>query len=189
MTDSFVHSSAEVEEGAVIGEGTKIWNFSHIRSSARIGKRCNIGQNVFIDNAVIGNGVKIQNNVSVYTGVHVEDDCFLGPSVVFTNVSTPRAFIDRRPEIKNTYIRKGATLGANATIVCGVTVGRYSFVGAGAVVTKDVPDHALVFGNPALLKGWVCECGIKLNIQDNAARCDRCGQSYEERGGALASLV
>ena len=157
---AFIHTTSHIEKGARIGEGTKIWYFCHIREGAEIGKNCNIGQNVFGDkNVSIGNGVKIQNNVSVYTGVTIEDDVFCGPSCVFTNVINPRAFIERKDEFRPTRVKKGATIGANATIVCGVTIGRYAFVGAGAVVTKNVPNHAIVAGIPAKQKGWTCKCG------------------------------
>lgn len=157
-----IHSTAVVNEGAVIGRNTNIWHFCHIMHAAHIGSNCNIGQNVFIDNNVqIGNGVKIQNNVSVYNGVRVEDDVFIGPSVVFTNVINPRSFIERKHEFKPTLIQKGASLGANATIICGITIGEYAMIGAGAVVTKDVPAYALVVGNPAKQVGWVNKEGNK----------------------------
>ncbi len=156
----FIHASSHVEAGAKIGQGTKIWYFCHVREGAKIGRNCNIGQNVFIDkNVSVGNGVKIQNNVSVYTGVTIEDDVFCGPSCVFTNVVNPRAFIERKDEFRPTLVKKGATIGANATIICGVTIGRYAFVGAGAVVKSDVLDHAMVAGIPSKQKGWVCTCG------------------------------
>ncbi len=158
-----VHESAYVDEDVNIGENTKIWHFSHILSRTTIGKNCNIGQNVVIGPDVyVGNGCKIQNNVSVYKGVTLEDDVFCGPSMVFTNVYNPRAHIRRMEEALPTLVRKGASLGANCTIVCGVTIGAYAFVGAGAVVTKDVPDYALVYGNPARVHGYVCQCGEKL---------------------------
>ncbi len=158
--DYFVHESSYVDEGAQIGKGTRIWHFSHIMSGAVIGEECSIGQNVNIaGGAVIGNRVKIQNNVSVYDSVVLEDDVFCGPSCVFTNVINPRAFVERKDEYKTTLVKTGATIGANATIVCGITLGRYSFAGAGAVVTKDVPDYALVYGNPAKICGYVNESG------------------------------
>src|SRR5262245_16006112 len=159
-----VHESSYVDEGARIGAGTKIWHFTHIMPGAVIGERCNIGQNVVISpDVVLGNNVKVQNNVSIYTGVILEDDVFCGPSMVFTNVVNPRSAVVRRNEFRQTLVKRGASLGANCTVVCGHTIGSYAFVGAGAVVTKDVPDHALVLGNPARVAGWMCECGIKLS--------------------------
>jgi UDP-2-acetamido-3-amino-2,3-dideoxy-glucuronate N-acetyltransferase len=156
------HSTAVIDEGAIIGDHTRIWHFCHVMPGAVIGERCQLGQNVFVDNNVrIGNGVKIQNNVSVYNGVVLEDDAFVGPSVVFTNVLNPRSFIERKAEFRPTLVKKGATIGANATIVCGVVIGQFAMIGAGAVVTKDVPDHALVLGNPAKQVGWVNEEGNK----------------------------
>ncbi len=156
MNDYFVHESSYVDKGAIIGEGTKVWHFSHIMANAQIGKNCSIGQNVNIGSrAIIGDGVKIQNNVSVYDDVILEDDVFCGPSCVFTNVINPRAFVERKSEYKKTVVKKGASIGANATIVCGVSIGEYALVGAGAVVTKDVPPYGLVYGNPARLMGKV----------------------------------
>jgi UDP-2-acetamido-3-amino-2,3-dideoxy-glucuronate N-acetyltransferase len=157
----FIHESSYVDEGAEIGEGTKIWHFSHIMSGAKIGKNCSLGQNVNVGScAVIGDGVKIQNNVSVYDDVIIEDDVFCGPSCVFTNVINPRAFIERKREYRKTLVKKGASIGANATIVCGVTIGEYALVGAGSVVTHDVPDYALVYGNPARVRGKVDREGM-----------------------------
>ena len=182
MSDYFVHQSSFVDEGVEIGAGTKIWHFSHIMPGAKIGERCNIGQNVHIASDVtLGNNVKIQNNVSVYMGVTVEDDVFLGPSMVFTNVINPRSHISRRNEYKTTLVRRGASIGANATIVCGITLGQYCFVGAGAVVTRDVPDYALVYGSPAHVRGWMCQCGERLEFEDNAAVCNACGDKYRKR--------
>ena len=182
MADYFAHESAYVDEGAVVGEGTKIWHFSHIMPGARIGRGCNIGQNVVISpDVVIGDNVKIQNNVSIYTGVVLEDDVFCGPSMVFTNVATPRSHVSRKHEYQRTVVKRGATLGANSTIVCGHDVGRYAFVGAGAVVTRDVPDFALVIGNPARVTGWMCQCGFKLGSGTTfpaSARCAACGTAY-----------
>ena len=180
----FAHPSSFVDEGAVVGDGTKIWHFSHVMPGARIGQRCNIGQNVVISpDVVIGNNVKIQNNVSVYTGVVLEDDVFCGPSMVFTNVVNPRSHVSRRDEYRPTIVGQGATLGANSTVVCGHNIGRYSFVGAGAVVTRDVPDYALVLGNPARLSGWMCQCGVKISASPKVApqgqlRCEACGIEY-----------
>lgn len=161
----FKHESSYVDEGAEIGEGTKIWHFCHVMSGAKIGENCSLGQNVNVGSkAVIGNGVKIQNNVSVYDDVIVEDDVFLGPSMVFTNVINPRAFIQRKDEYKKTVLKRGCSIGANVTIVCGVTIGEYAMVGAGSVVTKDVPPYALVYGNPARVHGKVDEAGNKIGI-------------------------
>jgi UDP-2-acetamido-3-amino-2,3-dideoxy-glucuronate N-acetyltransferase len=174
----FAHESAFIDEDVEIGAGTKIWHVSHILKGSRIGQRCNIGQNVVIGpNVTIGNGVKIQNNVSVYEGVTLEDSVFCGPSMVFTNVVNPRSEVPRMHEMKSTLVKRGAALGANCTIVCGVTIGRYAFVGAGAVVTRDVPDYALVVGSPARIRGWMCECGIKLHWQGDQAAC-ACGKRY-----------
>ena len=170
------HESVYVDDGASVGAGTRIWHFSHIMSGARIGERCSIGQNVNIGGAaVLGNGVKVQNNVSIYDDVVIEDDVFCGPSMVFTNVTNPRAFIERKHEYKRTLVKKGASVGANATIVCGVTLGEYCFVGAGSVVTKDVPAYAMVYGNPARIHGWMCKCGVKL---DKIFVCPACGSKY-----------
>lgn len=177
----FVHPSSYVDEGCTIGEGTKIWHFSHIMSGCTIGAHCNIGQNVVISPGVkLGSSCKIQNNVSVYTGVECEDGVFLGPSCVFTNVINPRAFIERKSEYRKTVIKKGASIGANATIVCGHDVGRYAFVGAGAVVTKDVPDYALVYGSPATVRGYVCQCGERLSFEGDIAVCPACGKQYRK---------
>jgi len=176
----FVHPTSIVDRDCEIGEETKIWHFSHILKGSRIGKNCHIGQNVVIGPDVsIGNRCKIQNNVSVYKGVTLEDDVFCGPSCVFTNVINPRSAIPRMDELKPTLVKKGATIGANATVICGNTIGKYAFIGAGAVVTKDVPDYALFFGNPAKLQGWICECGVKLKFDGNFARCKACGKNYE----------
>lgn len=173
----FAHESSFIDDGAIIGEGTRIWHFCHVMPKAVVGSGCNIGQNVFIDNQVsIGNGVKIQNNVSLYNGVVVEDDVFLGPSMVFTNVLTPRSFIDRKAEFKPTLIRKGATIGANATVLCGVEIGEYALVGAGAVVTKNIPAYALVAGNPSRQIGWVSRFGNRLDFDGN-------GKAFSEEDG------
>jgi UDP-2-acetamido-3-amino-2,3-dideoxy-glucuronate N-acetyltransferase len=187
MGDTFIHPSSYVDEGAVLGAGTKIWHFCHVMPGARIGAGCNIGQNVFIaSDTIIGDNVKIQNNVSVYTGVILEDDVFIGPSMVFTNVVNPRSHVLRRDEYQTTLVKQGATIGANVTVVCGVTLGRYAFIGAGAVVTRDVPDYALVYGNPGRIQGWMCQCGVHLAfISDGTAEtavCTRCGDIYKKNG-------
>lgn len=180
----FIHESSYIEDGCTVGEGTKIWHFSHIMRGCTIGARCSIGQNVVISpDVTLGNGVRIQNNVSVYTGVICEDDVFLGPSCVFTNVINPRAFISRKDEFRNTLIKKGASIGANATIVCGHTIGRYALIGAGAVVTKDVPDYALVCGVPARVRGYVCQCGERIAFAEGRALCRACGRKYRRDEG------
>jgi UDP-2-acetamido-3-amino-2,3-dideoxy-glucuronate N-acetyltransferase len=180
MPKIFIHPTSVVDQGAVIGRGTKIWHFTHIMPEAVIGENCTIGQNVFIANKVkIGNNVKIQNNVSLYTGVICEDDVFLGPSVVFTNVINPRSHVNRKNEFKQTMIKKGASIGANATIVCGVVLGNFSFVGAGAVLTKDVPDYAVMVGNPARHIGWMSAHGQRLKFDENGyATCTDSGKRY-----------
>jgi len=180
------HESAYVDEGAIVGAGTKVWHFSHVMGGARIGGKCSIGQNVNVGGkAVIGNGVKIQNNVSVYDDVIIEDEVFCGPSCVFTNVINPRAFVERKSEYKRTLVKRGASIGANATVVCGTTLGEYSFVGAGSVVTRDVPPYAMVYGSPAKVKGWICRCGVKLG-EDLV--CEDCGTKYKKAGEGLAAL-
>lgn len=179
MADYYIHESSYLDESCYIGTGTKIWHFCHVMKGCSIGENCNIGQNVVISpNVVLGNGVKVQNNVSIYTGVICEDDVFLGPSMVFTNVINPRAFIERKAEFKPTLIKTGASIGANATVVCGNSIGRYALIGAGAVVTRDVPDYALVYGNPARIQGWVCRCGEQIQFEGNSATCPSCGQNY-----------
>ncbi len=185
MSNFFCHESAYVDEGAEIGEGTKVWHFSHVQPGAKVGRGCSIGQNVNIGcRAVVGNDVKIQNNVSVYDEVILEDYVFCGPSMVFTNVINPRSHVSRKSEYKKTLVRYGSTLGANSTIVCGITLGRFSFVGAGAVVTKDVPDYALMVGNPARRTGWMCECGVKLPRGEHPV-CGACKKEYTDCGGSL----
>src|SRR2546422_7512685 len=177
----FGHETAVIDESCQIGEGTKIWHFSHVMKNAKIGRNCSIGQNVFIaSNVNIGDGVKIQNNVSVYEGVTLEDYVFCGPSVVFTNVFNPRSEIRRMHELKPTLVKRGATLGANSTILCGITVGQYAFVGAAAVVLKDVPDYALIVGNPGRVTGWMCECGVKLPTGKTKTTCPTCKKSYRQ---------
>ncbi len=175
----FVHESSYVDDGAQIGEGVKIWHFSHIMSGAVLGAGCNIGQNVVISpDVVLGQNVKIQNNVSVYTGVTCEDDVFLGPSCVFTNVVNPRSGVNRRGQYTKTLVKKGASIGANATIICGHDIGRYAFVGAGAVVSREVPDYALVVGNPARVTGYMSEYGHKLDFLDGKATCPESQEEY-----------
>ncbi len=182
----FVHESSYVDEPCQIGEGTKIWHFSHVMKDSVIGPGCNIGQNVVVSPGVrIGRGCKIQNNVSLYTGVILEDYVFCGPSMVFTNVVNPRSEVVRKDEYKPTLVKRGASIGANATIVCGVTLGQYAFVGAGAVVTRDVPDFAVVVGNPARRTGWMCRCGIKLRTNGAAPACAACGTRYSLHGDVL----
>ena len=183
----FAHQSAFIDEGCTIGEGTKIWHFSHIMSNCTIGQNCNIGQNVVISpEVVLGNNVKIQNNVSIYTGVTCDDDVFLGPSCVFTNVTNPRSAINRRGQYSKTHVGKGASIGANATIVCGHDIGAYAFIGAGAVVTKNVPAYALLVGNPARQLGWMSEFGHRLEFNElNEATCPESGQLYKLRDGEV----
>jgi len=189
-TQFFAHETAVIDSGCEIGEQTKIWHFSHIMSNCYIGKQCSIGQNVVISPEVrIGNNVKIQNNVSVYTGVICEDDVFLGPSAVFTNVINPRSAIVRKNEYKPTLVQKGATIGANSTIVCGITIGKYAFVGAGAVVTKNIPDYALVVGNPARQTGWMSEYGHKLKFNtEGLAVCPESKESYRLENGKVSKI-
>jgi UDP-2-acetamido-3-amino-2,3-dideoxy-glucuronate N-acetyltransferase len=180
MNNFFVHETSLVEEGCIIGEGTTIWHFSRILRGSNIGKNCVFGQNCVIGpNVKIGNGCKIQNNVSIYYNVTLEDDVFIGPSITFTNVNNPRAFINRMNETRPTLIKKGSSVGANATIVCGHTIGCYAFVGAGSVVTKDVPDFALVVGNPAKIIGWMCVCANKIDFKLKNGKCPVCGKEYK----------
>lgn len=184
MSDFFAHPSAIVDPGAEVGAGSRIWHFCHVMTGARIGPNCSLGQNVFVaSTAVLGAGCKIQNHVSIYDGVWLGEDVFVGPSAVFTNVKNPRAHVSRRHEYAPTRVGRGATIGANATIVCGVTIAEFAFIGAGAVVTRDVPAHALVLGNPARQVGWACACGERL---DDALRCPRCQNSYILQDQALA---
>ncbi|SNR85245.1 UDP-2-acetamido-3-amino-2,3-dideoxy-glucuronate N-acetyltransferase [Anaerovirgula multivorans] len=180
MFNYFVHESSFIDQPCKIGENTKIWHFSHIMSNVKIGKNCIIAQNVFIAPGVIlGDSVKVQNNVSIYAGVICEDEVFLGPSMVFTNVINPRSFIERKDEYRETLVKRGASIGANATIVCGNTIGRYAFIGAGSVVTKDIPDFSFVYGVPAKQMGWVCRCSEKLVFKNRFAKCASCGYEYE----------
>ena len=177
----FVDPTAIVDEPMEIGEGTKIWHFTHVMSGAKIGENCIIGQNVFIGSGVIlGNNIKVQNNVSIYDGVILEDDVFCGPSMVFTNVFNPRSFISRKKEFRKTLVKRGATIGANATIICGNTIGQYAFIGAGSVVTKDVPNYALVYGNPGKVMGWVCQCAEEIAFRSGKAVCKVCGKQYQK---------
>jgi UDP-2-acetamido-3-amino-2,3-dideoxy-glucuronate N-acetyltransferase len=191
----FVHESSYIDEPCEIGEGTKIWHFSHVMSGSKIGSRCNIGQNVVISPQVrIGDNVKIQNNVSVYTGVVLEDDVFCGPSMVFTNVTNPRSHVSRKDEYRVTLVKRGASIGANATVVCGHTIGAYAFIGAGAVVTHDVPDYAMIVGNPGRVVGWMCRCGVKLELSRDAAlnetaTCAACGTAYIKNGEGVNPIA
>lgn len=188
-SDTLIHPTAVIDEGCTIGEGTRIWHFSHVMHGARVGKSCNIGQNVVISpGAIVGDRVKIQNNVSVYTGVTVENDAFLGPSCVFTNVINPRSFISRKDEFRPTIVRRGASIGANATIVCGNEIGEYAMVGAGAVVTKDVPPYSLWVGNPARQAGWVSRAGHKLDFNDGMAVCPETGAHYRLADGRVEEI-
>lgn len=184
--DYFVHESSYVDSGAQVGSDTKIWHFCHIMPGAMIGRGCSLGQNTFVgSNVVIGDNVKIQNNVSIYDNVTLEDDVFCGPSMVFTNVINPRSHVSRKDEYADTLVQRGASIGANATIVCGHTIGAYAFIGAGSVVTSDVPPYALMYGNPARQRGYVCFCGIKLAVHGDAGQCDTCGRGYELVDGVL----
>jgi len=186
----FAHETAVIDSDCIIGEGTNIWHFSHIMSNCKIGKNCNIGQNVVISpEVVLGKNVKVQNNVSIYTGVICEDDVFLGPSMVFTNVSNPRSAVNRRGQYETTIVKKGASIGANSTIVCGNNIGKYAFIGAGAVVTKEVPDYALVVGNPAKQIGWMSEYGQRLRFnENNIAICAESGQKYKLSNNSVKRL-
>ena len=186
----FVHPSSFVDEPCQIGSGTKVWHFCHVMKNSRIGQNCNIGQNVVVSpDVTIGNNVKIQNNVSLYTGVILEDDVFCGPSMVFTNVINPRSHVTRREEYKRTLVQRGASLGANSTVVCGVTIGRYAFIGAGAVVTRDVANYALVYGNPARRRGWMCSCGIQIEFTaGHQTACPACGARYTKQDETVQPL-
>lgn len=189
MGDYFVHETAVVDANVQIGPGSKVWHFSHIMPHCSLGANCILGQNVFLgDSVTIGSGVKIQNNVSVYSGVEIEDDVFLGPSMVFTNVNAPRSFIEQK-NYARTVVKKGASIGANATIVCGNTIGAYAFIGAGAVVTHEVPDFAFMYGVPAKQQGWVSRAGARLNFDDGTtALCETTGEKYELRDGVVAVI-
>ena len=183
-TTYFSHETAIIDKGCIIGDGSKVWHFSHLMEGAKIGENCNIGQNVFIANdVVLGNNVKVQNNVSLYSGVQCEDDVFLGPSMVFTNVKNPRSAIVRKDEFQKTIIRKGVTIGANATIVCGTSIGKFAFVAAGAVITKNVVDYALMKGVPAKQDGWISEFGEKLEFENDIATCKATKDQYKLENG------
>lgn len=190
MESFFAHPTAVIDEGCSIGDGTRIWHFSHVMPNAKIGKQCNIGQNVVISpEVVLGNNVKVQNNVSIYTGVICEDDVFLGPSMVFTNVINPRSAINRKNEYAKTRVKRGATIGANATIVCGNDIGEFAFIGAGAVVTKEVAAYALVIGNPARQTGWMSEYGHKLKFsEEGIATCPESGEKYKLHNSKVMKL-
>lgn len=186
----FAHETAVIDEGCEIGDGTKIWHFSHVMPNCKIGEQCNIGQNVVISpEVVLGKNVKVQNNVSIYTGVICEDDVFLGPSMVFTNIANPRSAVVRRGQYTKTLVKQGASIGANATIVCGYDIGRFAFIGAGAVVTKEIPDYALVVGNPARQIGWMSEFGHRLEFDENGtAKCPESGDKYELKDHKVRKL-
>lgn len=190
MSAYTAHPTAVIDEGCEIGEGTKIWHFSHIMSNCKIGKNCNLGQNVVVSPEVIlGTNVKVQNNVSIYSGVMCEDDVFLGPSMVFTNVTNPRSAVNRRGQYAKTLVKQGASIGANATIVCGNNIGKYAFIGAGAVVTKEVPDYALVIGNPARQTGWMSEYGHKLKFDASGiAVCEESNEKYKLEKGTVTKI-
>jgi UDP-2-acetamido-3-amino-2,3-dideoxy-glucuronate N-acetyltransferase len=190
MNDYYAHPTAIIDEGCEIGEKTKIWHFSHIMSNCKIGQNCNIGQNVVVSpEVVLGNNVKVQNNVSIYTGVSCEDDVFLGPSMVFTNVTNPRSAVNRKSQYAKTHVGKGATIGANATIVCGHDIGEYAFIGAGAVVTKHIPPYALVVGNPSKQIGWMSEFGQKLVFKNNIAICSESNEKYQLEGNNVKKIL
>jgi UDP-2-acetamido-3-amino-2,3-dideoxy-glucuronate N-acetyltransferase len=193
FSDVMIHPTATIDPGCTIGRGTRVWHYCHVMPGARIGERCSLGQNVFVArDVVVGDNAKIQNNVSLYEGVVLEDDVFCGPSMVFTNVINPRSHVSRKEEYRPTLVRRGATIGANATILCGHTIGQFAFVGAGAVVTRDVPDFALVVGNPGRVSGWMCHCGIKLiggARLPERAQCATCGTEYRADGDRLVRLT
>ena len=190
MSNFFTHPTAIIDDGCVVGEGTKIWHFSHLMKGCRLGKNCNIGQNVVISpNVILGNNVKVQNNVSIYTGVVCDDDVFLGPSAVFTNILNPRSDVSRKNEYLNTKLSRGVTIGANATILCGISLGKYSFIGAGAVVTKNVLDYALIVGNPGKQTGWMSEKGHKLVFVNGRAICKESGEEYSLENNHVTKVI
>lgn len=191
MADYFAHETAVIDEGCIIGEGTKIWHFSHLMTGCKLGEKCNIGQNVVVSTKVVlGKNVKVQNNVSIYEGVTCDDDVFLGPSMVFTNVINPRSAVNRKNEYLKTHVGKGASIGANATIVCGHNIGNYAFIGAGAVVTKEVPAYALVVGNPARRIGWMSEFGQRLEFDGNGiAKCSESGDEYKISNNIVSKIT
>src|SRR3989442_5652719 len=190
MADYSANESSYVETGTVVGKGTKIWHFCHVMPGAVIGERCTLGQNVVVmPGTRIGNNCKIQNNVSIYEGVELEDDVFCGPSCVFTNVMNPRSHVSRKHEYRKTLVRRGATIGANATILCGATLGEYAFIVAGAVVTSDLPSYTLMSGVPARRVGWMCQCGERLSFTGGTGSCAACGSTYEESGGVLRAIA
>jgi len=185
----FVHPSAVVDEGAAIGRDTKVWHFCHVMPGAVIGERCSFGQGCYVGaDVLIGDNVRVQNNVSIYENVTLESDVFCGPSMVFTNVINPRSHVPRKDEFKDTLVRQGASIGANATIICGNTLGRFAFIGAGSVVTSDVPDYALMVGCPARQRGWMCQCGVKLNLVEGRTQCSACGDQYRLAHGLLEAV-
>jgi UDP-2-acetamido-3-amino-2,3-dideoxy-glucuronate N-acetyltransferase len=194
-SEFYVHETAVIDQPCRIGVGTRIWHFSHIMRDCSIGERCNLGQNVVVSpGCIIGSGSKIQNNVSIYSGVELEEEVFCGPSMVFTNVINPRAFIERKHEYRRTLVRRGASIGANATVLCGVVIGRYALIGAAAVVVKNVPDHAIAYGNPARVRGWACWCGAKLTLRIDAAgveesSCTSCHRRYRRSGMSLEEIA
>src|SRR2546430_4486561 len=190
MADFFVHESSYVDDGARIGKGTKIWHFCHVMPGAVIGERCSLGQNVVVMSGTrIGTNVKIQNNVSIYEGVTLEDDVFCGPSCVFTNVTNPRSHVSRKHEYRPTLVKRGTSIGANATLACCVTLGEFAFIGAGAVVTSDVPSYALMVGVPARRVGWMCQCGERLSVASGQVACAVCGSRYQETNGTLRAIA